>query len=401
MRVLFINPAAGLGGSERSLLDVLSALTEARAPVEIRLVLLTDGELLGRARAVGIDSEVIALPASLDAIGESGARGLESASRWARALVGVPRYGARLRRALRTFRPHVVHTNGMKAHLLAAAVAPDYSRVVHLRDFPRDRALSRRLLPLCARRAVVVANSRAVADDVRALVPAVDVRVVYNGIDTGEFRPGPRELSTLARLAGLPPPPEDVVVVGLVATYAWWKGHRTFIDAARRVTSVATRPLRFYIVGGPIYRTQGSQIAEGELRSAIAAAGLEGSLGLVPFQSAVAPVYHGLDVLVHASERREPFGRTIVEAMASERAVVVARAGGAAELFREGETAIGFTPGNSADLARAILVLVDDEAKRRTLGHAARLEVIERFDRRRLARELVELYSKLVPREVW
>lgn len=397
MRVLFVNPAAELGGSERSLLDLLASLGACGARLERRLLLLADGELARRARSLGVEVDVIALPETLAGLGESkssAGRGADVAG-WLRAFGSLPGYAARLRRALSAFRPDVVHTNGMKAHLLAALIAPDYQRVVHLRDFAADRSLSRRALPIIGWRALVVSNSRAVEDDARALVASLNVRTIYNGIDVDEFRTGPRDTGALAALAGLPPPPDDAVIVGLVATYAWWKGHRTFIAAAARVVAAAKRPVRFYIVGGPIYRTAGSEIKEAELRAAISAAGLEGHVGLVPFQRDVAPVYRGLDVLVHASERREPFGRTIVEAMACERAVVVANAGGAAELFREGETGLGFRPGDAADLARAVLEVVENDSKRLAIASAARADAVARFDRRRLGPELLAVYEEL------
>ena len=126
------------------------------------------------------------------------------------------------------------------------------------------------------------------------------------------------------------------------------------------------------------------------------AALLAGTLGIVAFQSDVSRVYRGLDIVVHASTRPEPFGRTIVEAMASGRAVVVSRAGGAVELFEEGRSGIGFTPGDRDDLARAIALLLGDAALRASLGAEARRAALERFDRARLGREVSAIYDRLV-----
>jgi glycosyltransferase involved in cell wall biosynthesis len=43
-------------------------------------------------------------------------------------------------------------------------------------------------------------------------------------------------------------------------------------------------------------------------------------------------VYRSLDIVVHASTKPEPFGRTIAEAMACGRAVLLSRESGVAEL---------------------------------------------------------------------
>lgn len=403
MRVLFVNPNAELGGSERSLLDLLAALGASSPEVERRLLLFSDGELARRARALGVAVEVFALPAALSTLGETGSRG-SAARRTALALArggaAVPRTLLGLRRELRRHAPDVVHTNGMKAHVLCRLAAPEQALVVHMRDFAGARPISRSLLrAFAARNVAMLANSDAVARDLRRAVPSLAPRVVYNAIDLAEFRPAPRHLDGLAALAGLPQPSPDAVVVGLIATYAFWKGHFTFVNAMSRVkAALPDRALRFYVIGGPIYGTVASEIPRDDLKRLVAERGLERDLGLVPFQKDAASVYRGLDVVVHASTRPEPFGRTIVEGMASGRAVVAARAGGAVELLVEGETGLFHAPGDTSDLARAVTSLAADEALRARLGVAARRSAEARFDRARLSSEVVAAYRELLAR---
>lgn len=399
LRVLFVNPLGALGGSERSLLDLFASLARANAPVEPKLLALADGELVREARALGVTVETLPLPPTLASLGESTghpagrARALGTLTRGALAL---PLYLAAFRRAVQAWQPDVLHTNGMKAHWLGALATPNHAKIVHLRDFASTRPLSRRLLPALRPRTLVLTNSRAVEADALGIRPNLRTRVVYNGIDLEQFRPGPRELEPLAALAGLPPPSAETLVVGLVASYAWWKGHRTFLAAAAQLQRLCARPLRFYVIGGPLYAAAASQISVADLRALIETHGLAEVVGLVPFQHDVGRVYRGLDIAVHASERAEPFGRTIVEAMASERAVVVARAGGAAELFEDGESGLGFVPGDADDLARRILQLVEDEALRQRLATAARRTATLRFDRNRLAAEVLAAYRELL-----
>jgi glycosyltransferase involved in cell wall biosynthesis len=95
---------------------------------------------------------------------------------------------------------------------------------------------------------------------------------------------------------------------------------------------------------------------------------------------------------VHASTQPEPFGRTIVEAMACARPVIVARAGGAAELFNEGVNAYGFEPGSAARLAEAMSRDLDPQVRAR-LGRAARQHAVVGFGRSRLAAELLRVYA--------
>ncbi len=400
MRVLFVNPGATLGGSERSLLDVLASLRVAVPEVTAHLLLFADGELAVRARKLGVATEVVPLPPRLAALGDSGANLRRLAARLptlVRAGSDAFGHGARLRSLVRAFAPDLVHTNGMKAHLLMPLVAPELPRVVHLRDFASERPLGPLVLPLLARGSIIVANSHAVEADARRLAPRSRTAVVYNGIDLDEFSPGARDPRHLAELANMSVPEPDTVVVGMLATYAWWKGHRTFLRAAARVLAEAPeRRFRFYVVGGPIYARAGSEVTESELRRLVAELGLDAVVGFVPFQREPATAYRGLDIVVHPSERPEPFGRTIVEAMACERAVVATRAGGAAELFVEGKSALGHAPGDALDLSAAIMRLARDEGLRARLGSTARAHAAARFDRRRLGLELRAVYGDLL-----
>jgi glycosyltransferase involved in cell wall biosynthesis len=149
---------------------------------------------------------------------------------------------------------------------------------------------------------------------------------------------------------------------------------------------------QFYVVGGPIYETVGSQVHAAELLQQAHVAGLEPHFGLIPFQDDIARVYRALDVIVHASTQPEPFGRTIVEAMACARPVIVARAGGAAELFEEGVNALGFEPGNAAQLTEAMIRQLDRDTRSR-LGRSARDHAVARFNRSRLGPELLRAYA--------
>jgi glycosyltransferase involved in cell wall biosynthesis len=399
MRVLFVSPAAELGGAERCLLDCVAALHEHEG-LQADVLALSDGPLLGKARALGAQTQVVPAPRSLALLGESGS-GSDSASATFGLLSAAPdvvRFLARLRRAVAHAEPNVVHTNGMKAHLLAGLFVPSRTRlVVHLHDFISTRRTSKLLLPVLGRmrrQAVFIANSQAVAKDFAGIAPAAKIQTIYNVIDAEYFREGVVEPAWLATLAGLEPPPAETTAFGLVATYARWKGHGLFIEAAGLLRKARPEiPVRFYVVGGPIYETLGSQVHAAELLQQARAAGIEAQFGLVPFQDDIARVYRSLNVVVHASTQPEPFGRTIIEAMACARPVIVARAGGAAELFQEGVNAFGFVSGNAERLAEAMMRMLDSDVRAR-LGANARHHARDGFSRARLAPALLRAYAQ-------
>jgi glycosyltransferase involved in cell wall biosynthesis len=80
--------------------------------------------------------------------------------------------------------------------------------------------------------------------------------------------------------------------------------------------------------------------------------------------------------------------------MACGRAVVVSAAGGAAELFTEGEDALGHTPGNVDVLAKVLRRLMRDPALRERLGENARRTAEQRHSEKHFASELLGIYSQ-------
>jgi glycosyltransferase involved in cell wall biosynthesis len=273
--------------------------------------------------------------------------------------------------------------------------------VWYVQDFIGDRPLVRRLLPWGQKGVVgAITISDAVDRNTRTVLPRLPTQIVLHATDVDRFAPASVEPELLDRLAGLPAAPEGTIRVGLIATYARWKGHDVFLQAAAELLQQQSGlPVRFYLIGGPIYHTQGSQFTVAELRCLAQGLGLEAHLGFIGFQRNPADVYRGLDVVVHASTRPEPFGLTIIEAMACARAVIVSKAGGAAELFTHDHDALGVAPGDISGLARAIQSLVADKQRRQRLGDQARRTAIRRFDQARLGPQILEAYHAFLGRE--
>nr|WP_216671832.1 glycosyltransferase family 4 protein [Corallococcus exiguus] len=403
---MFLNPVGILGGAERALVDLLACLRTLEPGLSLHLIAGTDGPLVETARGLGVETQVLALPDRLSALGDSGLReqGRAGLFRFAREIAPTPllltRYGLDLRRAVLDAAPDLLHSNGIKTHLLSAATTGlPVPRVWHVHDFLGERPLVRRALsglhPLAS---AAIANSQAVGDDARTVLGKVPVHVVPNGVDVERFSPATGDGAHLDALAGLPPAPPGTLRVGLVATYARWKGHDVFLEAAALLTRQAPAlPVRFYLVGAPLYRTAGSQFTDAELREQVERHGLTGRVGFVPFQPEPARVYRALDVFVHASTRREPFGLTIAEALACGRAAIISKSSGAAEALRDGEDVLAIEPGDANTLTAALRRLLEDEALRDTLARTARHTAVRRFSRERYARDILAVYRSLVP----
>ncbi|HEX8674362.1 MAG TPA: glycosyltransferase family 4 protein, partial [Longimicrobium sp.] len=129
-----------------------------------------------------------------------------------------------------------------------------------------------------------------------------------------------------------------------------------------------------------------------ELRRRVRGLGLEEAVsfrGRVPRAEIVA-LYHDHDVLVFPSVWNEPFGITILEAMACGLPVVATGTGGSGEVVHDGENALVFAPGDAEACARQIGRLLRDEELFERIRRSARGSVERDFTFERTIAEIEE-----------
>lgn len=398
MRVLYLSPTASMGGAERVLLDLLGIVRRAAPGWTVGLIVANEGPLAEAARQLGVVTTVLPFPRGLARIGDAGLKGPVSwaklAALAAAGSASTLTYVRRFRRAIADFAPDLIHSNGFKMHLLGAIARPDRAGLIwHFHDYLATRRVAGQLVKRLKHRcSLIVAVSNSVAADLRAeLGEGVEIRTIWNTVDLARFHPdGPR--LDLDRMAGLPPATPETIRVGLVATFARWKGHLLFLDVMRAL--LATHNVRGYVVGGPLYETDGSQYTMEELRAAAARLGIERSIGFTGFVPDSAPALRALDIVVHASVAAEPFGLVIAEAMAAGRPVVVSASGGVVEPVSAEQNALTYPTGDPAGMARQLGRLIEDVDLRHRLGRAAREAAVVQFDQERLRQEMFGLYAR-------
>jgi glycosyltransferase involved in cell wall biosynthesis len=397
MRLLYLSPLASMGGAERVLLDLLGMVRRARPAWPVGLVVAHDGPLADDSRRLGVKTIVAPFPKEFARLGDAGLSG----ARWARFVgravsgsVSTLAYVRHVRSEVAAFAPDIIHSNGYKMHLVGACVRPAHTALVwHFHDYLSSRPVSSRLIrQLQGRCSAIAAVSESVAADLRQqLGTAANVTTVWNAVDSTRFAPdGPRlELDKLARLGPAAP---GTVRVGLLATFARWKGHAAFLEALKPL--VAAGNVRGYIIGGPLYETDGSQYTIEELRAMAERLGIGASIGFTGFVNDPAAALRALDVVAHTSTSPEPFGLSVAEAMATARPVVVSNAGGVAELVNAEHDALTYAAGDVEGLSRQVRRLVTNASLRRRLGEAARQSAIERFSPSRFADQMLALYAR-------
>jgi glycosyltransferase involved in cell wall biosynthesis len=389
VRILYLNSGAKLGGAETSLRELLAAVRSAQPSWELSLVLGEDGPLSRIARELGVQVFVQPFPPRLARVGDAGR--LTTLLALSGAAGPALTFARSLRSFIRKLDPDVVHTNGLKMHLFGALCVPRKTPLVwHIHDYVGARRLMSRLLRVLRHRCdVAIVNSISVAADLKRVLPGLRTVPIYNAVDLQRFSPDGGQID-LDAAGGAAPPPAGTIRVGLIATFARWKGHKVFLEALAQVPSAV--PIRGYVIGGPIYQTDGSQFSLDELKQEAERLQVSERVVFTGFLEDAPAAMRSLDVVVHASTQPEPFGMVIIEAMACGKAVIASRGGGASEIFSDGENALAHSPGDASGLARQLVKLAQDPRLRCRLGEAGRQTAEKLYFGKRLADEVLAVY---------
>jgi mannosylfructose-phosphate synthase len=119
-------------------------------------------------------------------------------------------------------------------------------------------------------------------------------------------------------------------------------------------------------------------------------------LGYVP-DEALTTYYRKAGMFVLPS-KFEPFGMTVLEAMACGTAVIASRMGGIRENITQGKNGFLVDPSDRDEFAAAMVDLLSDPAKTEAMGRAGREFVLAEFSWDAIARKFTEFYDKYLGR---
>ena len=180
--------------------------------------------------------------------------------------------------------------------------------------------------------------------------------------------------------------PADGILVAFVGRLADVKRPDRFARVAQRVA--AERSDVSFVVAG-----EGSGL--GELQATVARSPeLRGRVHFLGWRSDVANVYAAADLVLLTSDN-EGMPLSLIEAAAAGRPTVTTDVGSAAEVVVNEQTGI-VCPIDDGALARAVLDLCADDARRETMGEAAIERARTEFSRSRVAERMAALYEAVI-----
>ena len=292
----------------------------------------------------------------------------------------------RLSRRLKGRNIDVLHAHGPRDHLLAMMVCrlagiPHLLRTKHNHTRLRSGRFSRFAYEQSDRVVTVSEYVRQLLIE-DGLQPD-HIVAIHDSVDVERFSPRPPPLE-LAREWGIEP---HHVVLGNVSSLHHRKGIDLVLRAFASLRDLSDfENFRCLLIGKRWERW----------KELIAELGLADKVIVPGFYTEIPDALALFDLYVLPS-REEALGTSVVEAMATERPVIVSRVGGLVEAVTP-ETGVLVESEDVEGLARAMRQLLGNPEHARKLGRAARQRVLEKHSEKVLIKRTIDLYHDILGR---
>lgn len=199
--------------------------------------------------------------------------------------------------------------------------------------------------------------------------------LIHNGINLTQFD-----------IIGKSKPKADKITIGLIGNIAPIKGQDVFIRAASIV--LKNKDVRFILVGDDKSARNANYV--NQLKEMIKILGIEKNIHFLGYANCIENIFHEIDISVIPSVR-EPFGRVIIESMASEVPVIATNIGGALDIITP-NTGILIPVNDPSALAEAIIFLINNPDKRKRYGIEGRKRVENFFSVKNTLKGIYDVY---------
>lgn len=302
-------------------------------------------------------------------------------------ILGIKNYHSplsliKVARWLRQKRIDIVHTHGYPAGVLGR-LAAIFARVPYIfhhvhstyLDLNKRNHLIERFLSIFTYK--VICCSEAVKRFImeKEGIPEDKLIVLYNGIPEPTLL-APSDVNNFKKDLGIP---QEVSVIGCVASLVQHKGHRYLLEAFRKLDNTYL----LLIGDGPQRR---------ELERMAYDLGISNRVIFAGYKMDVSPYMQLMDMAVLPSLEREGLGISIIEAMALSKPIVATNIGGIPEVVDDGRTGLLVKPMDSGALSDAIKRLLISSELMHSMGLKGRDRYLRMFTLNHMLRRIEGLY---------
>lgn len=283
----------------------------------------------------------------------------------------------------------LIHTHNTGPYLYGAIAArlagvPVIIHTEHGRTFPDKKRLMRaeKILSIFTNQIISVSNILKQNLMRYENISSNKIRVVHNGIDVDRFcrRPS-HEAKAIKKELGFEP---DDFIIGNVARLDTVKDHENLIKAYAVVQEKVPQAKLLIIGEGPLKNEIVKLVNELEISQ---------NVTFLSARKDIPELLNVIDIFV-LSSRNEGISLTLLEAMASERAVIATEVGGNKEIIQHRLNGFLVPPSDFIKLSGAILELLNNKDLAMNLAIEARKTILMKFSVSAMTRQYEEVYAK-------
>ncbi|MCA1761735.1 MAG: glycosyltransferase [Cryomorphaceae bacterium] len=312
-----------------------------------------------------------------------------------------------LKRIIREVKPDIVHTHASKPGALGRLAAHQCGVPVIIHTFHGHvfhsyfnsfttgvyKAFERKLASMSTQIIAISEGQKKELAEVHRICPPEKISVIPLGFDLQRFQDGQAEKRTIFReefhLS------ETDIAIGIVGRLVPIKNHELFLKAIRNIKEKSNKTVKAFIVG------------DGESRQNIEDCCRTNGLTFsndsedhvdVYFTSWVKNVDYvnaGVDIIALTS-KNEGTPVSLIEAQASNKAIVSTNVGGIENIVLPNRTALLSEPNDDTLFMENLLEMVNNESLRKEFGKEGWEFVKDKFHYHRLVDDITSLYDKLL-----
>lgn len=290
---------------------------------------------------------------------------------------------------IKTEKVQLIHSNTLwdNQYGVMAAKLVGIPHILHVRGFSEQKASWKSFYNMGS---IAICNSK---NTKRKFLKYSKFRkrteVVYNAVDTERFKPNLKSRQKVRQNYGFK---EVDFIMGMAGRLAEEKGQLYLLKTLLPILKKNSN-CKVLIAGDEKIHPDttytkdiGSFIKDNDLYKNVIMAGFIEDMNVF---------YNALDLFLLPSFR-EPFGRVLIEAMATEKPVIASRVGGVPEVVDNEINGFLVNPHDADSWCECIDKLINDKSLRVQLGKAGRRKVLEKFTSEKVTSQIVAIYRDLM-----
>ena len=218
--------------------------------------------------------------------------------------------------------------------------------------------------------------------------------VIFRGINIDYFDPSTtleKQEDELFKLWELKVGKKIILFPGRLTS---WKGQEMFLEAINKVNIQLGHDAFIAVILGS---DQGRDLYKKKLIRLVEQYRLTNQVKFIDHCKNIPVAYKISDIVVSASIEPEAFGRVSVEAQSMQKPILASNIGGSKETIVDNKTGILFQSGNSDDMSKKIIELLNlDESTLNQMGIEGRKNIINKFNVEKMCFSTYSEYKKLI-----